>query len=214
MRFITPAVYLCLARKYSGKTHLLKYIIANKIRSGELDYGIVICGTNAGGGWDGIVPDKFIHQTYNEEVIIRLLKIQARNPHLRAFIVLDDIVGTVKRSARMIEKLATCGRHDNISLFICIQRLTNLSNTIRDNVDYAFFFKQPNKKNLETIYEEFGHTWDGDRDSFINFFKNNIHSYRALIINNMVQSNNPADIYATMIAPAKYKIPKLEYNYD
>jgi hypothetical protein len=68
-------------------------------------------------------------------------------------IVLDDCISFV--NGKELLKLCTMYRHLRISVFISIQKLKLLNNTIRACASNVISFQIPNKKQREAFFEEF-----------------------------------------------------------
>jgi hypothetical protein len=208
--FNTPCVFLAIAKKYSGKSHLLQWIISEHIRAGQFDYGVVISATARSNGEWNVVPSRFIYAEYQPEIIQRVRATQQQNPESRAFIVLDDCIGTL-RVDDTIKSLFTNARHDRITVFCAVQYLKSVPPVLRQNAEYVFIFRQTNQDTIDEIWTEWGDLY-GTRDEWRALFRNWIKNYTALVINTRSQSNDPNDTYRLIKAPQKYAIASLRLS--
>lgn len=210
----TPGMFLTIAKKYSGKTHLMKYIIGALARAKRFNYGIIVSGTAETGEWN-IVPKRQIFSNWDdagskiEKVITRQKQLQAEGKPLPSiFLVLDDIVGVVNANSGLMSQLASMSRHWNMTLFVCVQSVTKIPPLFRQNAEYLFAFKQNNIDQIKVLYAEFGGAF-GTSAEFVDYMQKNVHTYRALMINIKTQSPKKEDIFKLVIAPpnpAKYFI--------
>lgn len=210
--FQTPCLTLCVARSGSGKTTLLKYILYNLLRARKFDFGVVFSQTAPTGEWD-ILPEHLVFEQWNPEAIQRLIALQKayleRHGRPRpVFVLLDDVLGEVNLQDQVFTRLATCGRHWGISVFLNVQKLTKVVPTvIRDNAKYIIVFQTENEKTLKPIYEEFASGFKPTFAEFKQWFAANIHSYRAFVINNSANAKT-TERYRTIKAPAPDELPR------
>jgi Cdc6-like AAA superfamily ATPase len=74
----------------------------------------------------------------------------------RNLLILDDCIHLLPTSTQhsSINQLFTNQRHMKLSIFICTQQLTKLNRLIRTNADLLSFFPNDNKKEFETLADE------------------------------------------------------------
>jgi hypothetical protein len=205
-KFETPGLFLTIAKKYSGKTHLLKWMIYKIAMAGKFDYGMVVSGTAETGEWN-IVPGRQIFSTWGEgkPVIEKLIasqkKFLAEKSKLpNVFIVLDDIIGVIPTNDNLMSRLATSARHWKITLFVCIQSAKKIPPIFRINAEYIFVFRQIDNTQVGTIYDEFGGLF-GSKEEFSNYLKEYVKNYTALFINTKTQNNEKKDMFGLIKAP-------------
>jgi hypothetical protein len=204
--FRTPGVFLAIAKKFAGKSHLLRWVLSSLIKAGRFDWGVVISATaRTTGEWD-LVPRRFIYPTYDPKVIKRVRMVQRANKESRAFIVLDDIVGVLKID-KTIQSLITSARHENITVFVTTQYLKALPPVVRENAETVFLFRQPNRDLILEAWKIWGDCMD--KKDWAAVMLNDVVDHRALLIDTRAQSGKAADKYKLIKAPAKYTIHRL-----
>jgi len=211
----TPCSVLVVAKRFSGKSHLLKWIVYNLIKAGKFDSILIFTQTGlANKEWD-IINEDFIYENFDPEILEKLYNKQrdlwGKGKKSNVCLILDDFIGDVTLNSPIVQKIASTGRHFGISLFLCSQKFTQVvSPLIRENSDYVICFKQPNLNVVKLIWEEYANSF-GDFKKFQNFFEKNVANYTALIINNKTQSNVFNDKYSLIKAPAK--LPKFRFEF-
>jgi Mg2+ and Co2+ transporter CorA len=102
---------------------------------------------------DDTVIDKIIEKvtSFNDEYKKEHPKKQPRN-----LLILDDCIHMLPTSTQhsSINQIFTNGRHMKLSIFLCTQQLTKLNRLIRTNADLLTFFPTDNKKEFETLSDE------------------------------------------------------------
>ncbi len=214
--FEFPATFLIIAKRYSGKTHLLKWMMSQLLAehppSGSqphknFDLGIIVSRTaKATGEWN-ILPNKYIISNYDEDIVKKLYeycdKKKRQKKPVRMFMIFDDIVGFVNLKTDFMGTLITTARHIGISLFFISQKMTDtIPPVLRTNSDYVFVFKNQNMKEVRDVWEEYGSALYNKFNDFADYVTENIGDYKALVINKKTQSNNWQDIYRIIRAPA------------
>jgi hypothetical protein len=209
--FRTPGVFLAIAKKFAGKSHLLRWVLSSLIKAGRFDWGIVISATaRTTGEWD-LVPRRFIYPAYDPKVIKRVRMVQRANKESRAFIVLDDIVGVLKID-KTIQSLITSARHENITVFVTTQYLKGLPPICRENAETVFLFRQPNRDLIKEAWKIWGDCID--KAEWERIMLEDVVDHRALLIDTRAQSGKAADKYKLIKAPAKYVVHKLALDDD
>lgn len=211
--FEFPGTFLIIAKRYSGKTHLLKWMFSQIHK--QFDLGIIVSKTaKATGEWD-IINSKYLLSNYEESVIEGLYNYcdlrKRQGKPVKMFMIFDDIVGYVNLKTNFMATLITTARHIGISLFFISQKMTDtIPPVLRTNSDYVFIFKNPNLKEVRDIWEEYGSALLSEFNDFKEWMKNNVGDYKALVINKKTQSNEWQDIYRIIKAPEK--IPSFFFN--
>jgi len=109
------------------------------------------------------IEPKWIFNDYQETVIQDVLDQQdtiakeygrRKQPHV--LVILDDLMGS-KAFARgsIIEKLATQGRHYNVSFIVIAQKSNSLPRAVRENVDAGVFFQPMTDSEMRIVESEF-----------------------------------------------------------
>lgn len=74
----------------------------------------------------------------------------------KMLVVMDDIIDSgVIHFGSVVDKMAERGRHVNMSVIICSQRVSAISRSIRINSDYFIFFSPYSISELERFLEDF-----------------------------------------------------------
>jgi energy-coupling factor transporter ATP-binding protein EcfA2 len=152
------SISLFVARRGSGKTYLLKYLLGVLARSRAVCWIEVISPTSFNGEWSTVVGEKHVQAVYSEQWVEQLLAGQARllengtpNPGL---LILDDCLGSVNLSRPVFTRLAAAGRHYGLTLFITSQHLWGLPPVLRQNADQVFVLGHPNTRTVSGLMEE------------------------------------------------------------
>lgn len=200
-QWVTPSLILCVAKSRSGKTTLMKYLLGQWVKEGRFDHGVVISQTVETGEWD-ILPQELLLSRWDPEVVGRFINYHKEHKDKRGFILLDDILGVVNLRDQVFTRLATCGRHFNITVLIVIQQLRGaIPTVIRENCSYLIVFNTDRDQTLKAIHEEYCKSLAPDYEQFRKWFLGNIHSYRALVVDCLNNSPNGAGKFHTIKAP-------------
>lgn len=212
--FQLPGSFLIIAKKYVGKSHLMKWILYNFVTQNKFDYGIVISKTaKATHEWD-VVDNNKIYDEWDEDIVWELIEYQKQQKALehakkikrapRCFILFDDIIGFVDMKTKVIASLASAGRHFGITTFFLTQKMTDaIPPVVRQNAEYVFILKNSNLNELQEIHREWTNDLFPDLNSFRAFMNQNVVDYNVLVINKRSPGNNPLDNYRFIKAPEK-----------
>ncbi len=146
-------VILCVAKRGSGKSYLLKYLV--KELDHRFHYNEVYLFSKTADLQEGqfsYVPKKNIFKEYDEQKIFDIMqenekikkKYKKEGNHKNVLIIFDDMINERSvTNSKMLNEIATRGRHSNISLILLSQDLSSragFSPTIRKNVDLYISF--------------------------------------------------------------------------
>jgi energy-coupling factor transporter ATP-binding protein EcfA2 len=112
----TPTLNLIIARRGSGKSHLLRHLIYLLAKSQKFD-GIHLVSPTAtfNGEYDDILPPEMISSTFVpdwfEAILASQAKLIAKGIQNRLVILLDDVLGSTRFSQDIFTKIAVTGRH-------------------------------------------------------------------------------------------------------
>lgn len=166
-------IHIFCARRGMGKSTLLLSLLMRKTspyyRSFDNIY-LVSPTAKRDAKFDKLVAElKYDHKFYDkldEEVIDEIIeKLTAFNDEYkekhpkkvpRNLLILDDCIHMLPASTKgsSINQIFTNGRHLKLSIFLCTQQLTKLNRLIRTNCDLLTFFPTDNKKEFETLSDE------------------------------------------------------------
>lgn len=149
---------LILGPPMSGKTHLIKYMITDLFKNKKLDYGLVFCKTSFNNSYN-FLPEKYIHNDYNEEVIKNLLRIQIQQKEngnsKKAFIIFDDVLGSINLNSNFITELFTEYRHYNLTILFATQYLLKIPPLIRECQNNFICLGGNTDKTMKSVFENF-----------------------------------------------------------
>ena len=198
-----PPPWLCLfvGAKASGKSFLIRYIC--RAYAAQFAYIIVFAPTALNGFYD-FLPDKYVYDDYDPEVmnavIIKQESFKRARKNVHVLCIFDDIIGSdtidfEKRKANELSKIWAANRHWNISAIVVTQSLKRVPRLLRDNVDFACIFRVM-REAYAGLYETFGHT---DRKEFFHFIEENTMNYKVILYKAAVA--NPADHFKVFQLP-------------
>jgi hypothetical protein len=182
-----------LSTRRSGKSFLIAQLIYNFLTNpanNKTDYVYLFSNTakfEESGNYDFI--DKKVVFKANpenvERIVNRILQIQLETKKKNYILLVFDDIDLSAKYSQSIEKLATMGRHYNITTILSAQIATSaVSPAIRNNTTYLFF----RKLNSETLKKQIfsmiiNNTFKSPND-FEKFVFDNIHDYRFVFYDN------------------------------
>jgi hypothetical protein len=136
-----PCNVMIVGRTYSGKSSLIRNLIEKR----KFDAIWLISQTSANTGeYDKLVDTDMQLENINDDIIEYLYELQDDDPKMKTLIILDDFIDG-PRTLHKVEKLvkmATSGRHRNISLLMSTQNLTSIPASMRKQCLCIFAGKQ------------------------------------------------------------------------
>ena len=162
---------------------------------GRFDHVVCFSATNFTGTYTRVMNPKLCYNSYDEEVLASVLRIQAANPEKRVMVILDDVLDqeNLLRKSQALKSLFTMGRHYNISVVVCTQYPKCLPPSWRRNVDFACLFYCFSRENADLFYKEYGMMLS--RNQFMDILRSTCRNHRALIIRPCTQSDNLREVY-------------------
>lgn len=154
---------LALAKRRSGKSMLLTDLMHYWHTVKRTPKIIVMSGSEeTNSHYSSYVPKSFIYKGFSEQVISKLMDHQrkkiAGDPKgdNRCLLILDDI-GYDKKAMRSegLKELMCNGRHLQITIFLTLQYVCDVTPDIRSQVDYVFTLKENIRANREKLYRYF-----------------------------------------------------------
>lgn len=193
---VDHAVVLVVGKRGSGKSIMLADLLYFQR---DIPVGVVMSATEAGNKfYSKYVPDLFIHNDFDEDVLENVLRRQKKMiwecaPNPNAFIVLDDCVydaGNLKTP--VLREMCLNGRHWKLSLSLSTQYLISVPVDLRSNVDYVFALGENSLANRERLYRSFFGVVPSF-DMFNRIFDIATEGYGALVLNNRSRSTKIED---------------------
>jgi len=193
---IVNKTILLVAKRNSGKSYLLKYLVMCERK--KFSKIFVICPTErVNKFYSNIVSDECIfddyHEDWAESLIKKMTEINSNKPNNQRkniLLIIDDCIAFMNmHQSPSLKKLFSMGRHLNISLMITTQYLKSISPLIRNNTDYLYV-GQMNRQSIEILTTEFllGNIEKGE---FIKMYNKATKDYSFLVINcSSVKDNN------------------------
>lgn len=159
-----PTIYLCVARRGSGKSEVMRYLYHHF--KGYYNAVFVICPTEKTGlgFWKQQgVPDANIQTSYSDSWANKLMdKLEEKNKGrtkengFRTLLIMDDCTNesTKFHNLTSIRRLAGRSRHFLLSTIVSAQTLTSVPPTLRINA-CALMVGRLNRQSLELLEKEF-----------------------------------------------------------
>jgi hypothetical protein len=171
-------------RSGSGKSYLLKYLMREFSIHNPFSYGVVMSNTAFEGSFS-YIPNKYIYEEYDENVIKSMISIQKKNLmkgfRNRAFLILDDCCSENELSNDILKKLSIMGRHYLITTIVTTQYCHLVPPTLRANSNYNIFFNVgQGRRELEGIYNSYGQRF-ASYSEFKKFYYDNIENHKFIM---------------------------------
>ena len=190
-------VCIFIGKRGSGKSCLVTDILYHKR---QIPVGVVMSATEEGNHhYKGFVPDLFIYNDYNKEVIERVLERQKRiinsgtTKKSSSFILLDDCMYDRKyMKDTCIRQCFMNGRHWKLFFMLTMQYCMDLSPDLRSNVDYVFILRENIVQNREKLYKSFFGIFP-TFDMFNQVMNACTENYECLVLDNTSKSNKIED---------------------
>ena len=214
-----PHLACFVAKRNSGKTHLMKYLLYNEARKQSFKSVFVISPTSFNGEWADILGKKSVSNIYSAAWLERLLDAQAKlvkkgKPN-EMLLIMDDCVGSAKFSDEVMVKIAIAGRHYKLTCWISSQGYTKISPLIRTNSDYMFILNKVPRPVVEHLLEEFPPDDDAlcDWKSLAAFASKVTQDYGVMLIDNSGGRTKHLRIRAPAKLP-QFKISWISLSWD
>ena len=203
---------LCLcARRNSGKSQLMRYIILKNIHLFKAKW--LICPTEKINRFYGdIFKPEHVFESYSDGWVNKLLdkmahenKGKSDNEASHVLLVLDDVCSdTDFHHSKTFKQIFTKGRHYKITLIITAQYPYHIPPIARVNCDW-FLCGQINTQGLEILCTEFI-AGNISKQEFVKMYYKATNNYGFLLINNnSTKSNDDLNsIYGVIRTPQEY----------
>jgi hypothetical protein len=210
---IVDKTVVLTAKRNSGKTVLLKYIVSRE--KNKFSKIFLFCPSeplNHDYENSGLIKKDCIFENYSEEWMASLFKSLAKincdpkKPKKKVLLIMDDICSDndFHNANPHFRRIYSRGRHLSISIIITTQFLHQIPPICRNNCDYLFC-GQMNRSSIEILASEFlaGHI---DKRQFIKMYNDSTKDYNFLCINNnSVKDNADLDaIYGIVKTPDNF----------
>lgn len=203
-----PSIMIFSASPKSGKSFLIKDIIYKLASEGKIDHGLVFTNTSFNHDYS-YLPDRVVSQ-YDENRLKRFIKYQKERVEMgkpkSAFLILDDILGSINLNAPLWQMLFSQYRHFHITIFLSTQYIYRVGTVSRECATYAFMFQQRTFRSLQALYETYGQMCETFNE-FKAIIMNNCKDYQVLMFIN----NQPTKEATYRICKAKKRDFKLDF---
>ena len=209
-----PPTCVIIGKRGTGKTCLIADILYH---CRDTPMGVVMSGTEESCEFYGkYVPDIFIYDDYNADVIHNLIqgqrkaiKDKERKGDKSCFILLDDCMYDKKNMrSKDIRGIFMNGRHWRILFLLTMQYCMDLPPDLRANCDYVFVLREPVIQNREKLYKSFFGIFP-TFDSFQTAMTACTENYECLVLDNSSKSNKIEDVvywYKAKFPIKKFKV--------
>lgn len=162
-------IFIILGKRYSGKSHLLKFILYHMQ---SIPVGIVVCRTEyMNKSYKKFIPAATLQHEYSDKLLAQYVTRQmdetdrfenekekfgysSCNPE--AFLIFDDVLDDTKWCRNTdIKFIFYNGRHAKITFFLCMQHPLGIPPSLRTQSDYVFIFNDENIENRKKIYAQY-----------------------------------------------------------
>ena len=184
---------IVIAKRNSGKSILIKYLVQDAIKHNEFNKIFVISSTNSiNFFYNDIIPANCIFDKYSEDWVNKLIDLMSEKNKGRTIqsdgvynvlLILDDMASDVLfHTSNSIKKLYSRGRHSFISIICVGQMLHHVSPLMRNNSDWVIT-GQLNASNIDLLCDEYRVPIIEKRE-FIKLYKKSTTAYNFFVINN------------------------------
>jgi hypothetical protein len=195
-------VVVLVGKRETGKSFLCKDLL---FYHQNIPVGTVISATEGANQFYGkIIPPLFIHDEYNENIIINVLKRQKKVVDLmnketecygksrtdpRAFLILDDcLYDNSWTKSKYVRSLFMNGRHYKIMFIITMQYALGIPPNLRTNIDYVFILRENIVSNRKRLYESYAGMFP-TFEVFCQVMDQCTANFECLVVNNNSKSN-------------------------
>ncbi len=151
---------LIIGSRRSGKSNMVKFMFKLAKFTKYYDYFLVFC--NSGEVRDfyaEFVPGSLFFDDFNEEYFQRVFKMseeyRIKGTPKKFLAIFDDSVGSDEKLSDSIMQIYNTGRHHNISIIFCSQRLFLTNTSARNNSDAVLIGKSKSSGEKKYIIETF-----------------------------------------------------------
>ena len=180
----------------TGKSTFMSALMKSK--KDIIPSAVVQNGTESSNHFYGkYIPDLFIYDEFDEDILHKVIKRQEeaikdmQNPWL--MLVLDDVTEDAKvLNLPVVQDLFKKGRHYKLLLLLSLQYAMDIRPGIRTCIDIAVIFRETREDMRKKLFTNFSSVI-GTYSVFTDVMDAITGDHTALVINNMVDSNNPSD---------------------
>ena len=147
---------LFVARRNSGKTHLMRHLLREMARGGSFHWVRVVTPTAFNGEWAAVVGEAGVVDRFDEAYIDSILERQAATGgRSRGLLILDDCLGSANFQSALFTKIASAGRHYGLTVWASFQHYFKAPTVLRANADYLFVLGRPGERVAKALLDEY-----------------------------------------------------------
>lgn len=206
-RITKGSVVVLIGKRNTGKSFMVRDLLYYKR---DIPVGTVISASESANCFYGdMMPNLFIHDTFNPEIVNSLVKRQTlvvkkmnmeekqygrSNIDPWAFLILDDLMyDTSWLKDEKIRMLFMNGRHYKILFLITMQYSLGIPPALRSNVDYIFILRENIVSNRKRLYEHYAGMFP-TFEIFCQVMDQCTENFECLVIDNTTKSNRIEDM--------------------
>ncbi len=204
-----PGLYILCAYQGSGKSHLIRYLMYENRK--KFDYGIVFTNTFFDDDAYDFFPAKFVHPEYDENILQKLMDIQAKLIEKgiikEVIVIFDDCIDDPNQfTSKALKRLCTQLRHYHITVIFSTQYCNAIPPRMRTNSMGCFIFKTDTEVSLKALFESYGQKFETYKQ-FKKYLMDATGDYK-FVYYDKSKSGEIGDMYQVMKCPEK--IPKFK----
>lgn len=202
--FDLTSTCVLFGRRNVGKSHMIRAICYDLFKHGgkikntfnnQVDLVIVFSQTETLQSNFGFTPACYIHDKYDENIIIQLLekqkdlfKQQGRTSNI--LIIIDDFAYDKKIWSNALLKCFMNGRHFKLCFLITFQYVMQLPSNLRSQIDVVIALRENTSSIQEKMYKSLFGCGFKNFKHFRDVFEEHTQNYGALVLVNNLSRNN------------------------
>jgi hypothetical protein len=185
----------------TGKSSLLKDLLFQHRK--KFPIGLIMSETNpVSKDFDGMVPDLFTYDEYNQSAMDKLVLRQKQMVRKNgeghhdnfAFALVDDCMDdTSWVNHKTTKGIFKNGRHWDLFFLLAMQYCLGIPPTLRTCLDYVFILREPNLRNRRKLWENYASIFPTFQ-MFCDALDDLTQDYHCMVIKNRVLSNKIEDV--------------------
>ena len=193
------ATVVAVGKRRTGKSWVFREIMHAK--KDAFTAGIVFSQTDElNKFWRAYIPAKFIYKRFSPTILNLVFERQKKilnsnrlteaekEKYAPFFILLDDVISDERiRFDPTIMELFVAGRHYKLFVLITTQYAKSITPVLRGNTDYCFIMRTIQKRQLESLWEDFAGFIT--RDAWQQIVENNTYDNEVLVIDTCAAAN-------------------------